>query len=283
MSAPISLKDTAVGDRRDEIRGGSFDRAKAGMETEMKIVTRDFNLHYGDLHALRDINLAVPANRVTALIGPSGCGKTTFLRSLNRMNDLIPTVRTSGSIRLGDLELYGSGVDVVALRKEVGMVFQRPNPFAMSIAENVAYGPRIHGEKNPYRLAEIVENSLKAAGLWDEVKDRLDQPALGLSGGQQQRLCIARCLAVEPEILLMDEPCSALDPIATARIEDLIQDLKEKYTIIVVTHNLQQAARISDYLAFFLLGRLVEAGPTGEITTNPGEKETEDYLTGRFG
>lgn len=253
------------------------------MERQTKIVAKDFNLHYGAFQALKNVNLNVPAKRIMAFIGPSGCGKTTFLRAMNRMNDLIPGVRTAGSIRIEGIELYQPGLDVVALRRRVGMVFQRPNPFAMSIAENVAYGPRIHGVKNQHQLAEIVENSLEAAGLWDEVKDRLDQPALGLSGGQQQRLCIARCLAVEPEVLLMDEPCSALDPIATAKVEDLIQELKKKYTIIVVTHNMQQAARISDYLAFFLLGRLVESGSTEEVMTDPKEKETEDYLTGRFG
>jgi len=253
------------------------------MEERAKVIATDFNLHYGDFHALRGINLTVPERRVTALIGPSGCGKTTFLRSLNRMNDLIPGVRIAGSIELDEMELYQRDVDVADLRRRVGMVFQHPNPFAMSIAENVVYGPRVHGERNPNRLAEIVEVSLEAAGLFEEVKDRLDRPALGLSGGQQQRLCIARCLAVEPEVLLMDEPCSALDPIATARVEDLIQELKRKYTIIVVTHNLQQAARISDHLAFFLLGRLVESGPTEAMMTGPREKETEDYLTGRFG
>jgi len=248
-----------------------------------KIAARGFNLFYGSFQALKQINLPVPAREVTALIGPSGCGKTTFLRSINRMNDVIPSVRTTGSIILDDQDLYLRGVDVVDLRRRVGMVFQRPNPFAMSIAENVAYGPKIHGEHNPHRLAEAVEMSLEAAGLWDEVKDRLDQPGLGLSGGQQQRLCIARCLAVEPEVILMDEPCSALDPIATARIEDLILDLKKKYTIIIVTHNLQQAARISDIMAFFLLGRLVEFNATEDMMTNPRNKETEDYLTGRFG
>ena len=253
------------------------------MEYTAKILATDFNLHYGMFQALKDINLTISSNQVTALIGPSGCGKTTFLRSINRMNDLIAGVRTAGRIRLDDLEVYEPGVDVVALRRRIGMVFQRPNPFAMSIAENVAYGPRVHGEKNPHRLAEIVENSLEAAGLWEEVKDRLDRPALGLSGGQQQRLCIARCLAVEPEVLLMDEPCSSLDPIATAKVEDLIIELKKKYTITIVTHNLQQAARISDYLAFFLMGRLVESGPTDAVMTGPREKETEDYLTGRFG
>lgn len=253
------------------------------MKNETKIVAREFNLFYGGFQALRSIDLSVPARQVTVLIGPSGCGKTTFLRSINRMNDLIPGVRVTGTITLDEVDLYQRGVDVVDLRRRVGMVFQRPNPFPMSIAENVAYGPRVHGITNPHQLAEIVESSLEAAGLWQEVKDRLDRPALGLSGGQQQRLCIARCLAVEPEVILMDEPCSALDPIATARIEDLILELKKKYTIVMVTHSLQQAARISDHLAFFLLGRLVEHGPTESIMTNPREKETEDYLTGRFG
>ncbi|MGE5529555.1 MAG: phosphate ABC transporter ATP-binding protein PstB [Patescibacteria group bacterium] len=253
------------------------------MEEPHKIVTSHFDLYYGSFQALKDIGLSIPARMVSALIGPSGCGKTTFLRALNRMNDIIPGVRTSGSIALDGLELYERGVDVVDLRRRVGMVFQRPNPFAMSIAANVAYGPRVHGERNPYRLDEIVEESLAAAGLWDEVKDRLDRPALELSGGQQQRLCIARCLAVEPEVILMDEPCSALDPISTARVEDLILELKKRYTIVIVTHNLQQAARVSDLTAFFLLGRLVEHGPTEAMMTNPREKETEDYLTGRFG
>ncbi len=253
------------------------------MEETTKIAARAFNLYYGDLHALKDITLTIPACRITALVGPSGCGKTSFLRSINRMNDLIPQARTSGSITLDGEELYARGVDVVELRRRVGLVFQRPNPFPMSIFDNVAYGPRIHGQKDRRRLEEIVARSLMAAGLWEEVKDRLHASALGLSGGQQQRLCIARCLAVEPEVILMDEPCSALDPISTTRIEDLLLELKKKYTIVIVTHNLQQAARISDFMGFFLLGRLVEFGPTAKMMTTPEKKETEDYLTGRFG
>lgn len=248
-----------------------------------KITAQDFNLFYGEFQALKGISMQAAAQSVTALIGPSGCGKSTFLRSINRMNDLIPSVRIQGSITLGHQDIYDPKLDVVALRKRVGMVFQKPNPFPMSIFDNVAYGPRIHGIKDKIRLAEIVEHSLKNAALWDEVKDRLNTPALRLSGGQQQRLCIARLLAVEPDVLLMDEPASALDPIATAKVEDLIMTLKEKYTIIIVTHSMQQAARISDSIAFFLMGRLVECGPTDQVMTNPREKETEDYLTGRFG
>ncbi|MCL6614421.1 MAG: phosphate ABC transporter ATP-binding protein PstB [Firmicutes bacterium] len=253
------------------------------MEGSIKIAACDLSLYYGDFQALAGVTISIPARSITALVGPSGCGKTSFLRSINRMNDLIPNARASGSITLDGEEIYARGVDVVELRRRVGLVFQRPNPFPMSIFENVAYGPRIHGEKDPCHLAEIVERSLEAAGLWEEVKDRLNAPALGLSGGQQQRLCIARCLAVEPEVILMDEPCSALDPISTARIEDLLLELKKRYTILIVTHNLQQAARISDFMAFFLLGRLVEHGPTAKLMTAPREKETEDYLTGRFG
>ncbi len=248
-----------------------------------KITAEDFNLFYGNFQALKTVNMKIGAKNVTALIGPSGCGKTTFLRSLNRMNDLLDNVRVEGRVTLDDVEIYSPKVDVVALRKRVGMVFQRPNPFPMSIYDNIAYGPRIHGIKERNRLNEIVEQSLTGAALWNEVKDRLYTPALRLSGGQQQRLCIARLLAVEPEVLLMDEPASALDPISTAKIEDLIAELKKDYTIVIVTHNMQQAARISDHLGFFLLGRLVEYGPTETVMTNPREKETEDYLTGRFG
>jgi phosphate transport system ATP-binding protein len=248
-----------------------------------KITAEDFNLFYGDFQALQTVNMKIAAKNVTALIGPSGCGKTTFLRSLNRMNDLLDNVRVEGRVTLDEVEIYSPKVDVVALRKRVGMVFQRPNPFPMSIYDNIAYGPRIHGIKERSRLNEIVEQSLTGAALWNEVKDRLYTPALRLSGGQQQRLCIARLLAVEPEVLLMDEPASALDPISTAKIEDLIAELKKDYTIVIVTHNMQQAARISDHLGFFLLGRLVEYGPTETVMTNPREKETEDYLTGRFG
>lgn len=247
------------------------------------ITAVNFNLYYGDFQALKNINMEIPARNVTALIGPSGCGKTTFLRSLNRMNDLIDHVRVEGLVSLDGAEIYDPKVDVVALRKRVGMVFQKPNPFPMSIFDNIAYGPRVHGLRDRSVLAEIVEKSLIGAALWDEVKDRLHSPALRLSGGQQQRLCIARLLAVEPEVLLMDEPASALDPISTAKIEDLIFELKKDYTIVIVTHNMQQAARISDHIGFFLLGRLVEYGPTESVMTNPQEKETEDYLTGRFG
>jgi phosphate transport system ATP-binding protein len=250
---------------------------------EERIVAENFNLYYGTFQALTNINMRVFAKSVTALIGPSGCGKTTFLRSINRMNDLIPHVRTDGQIRLDGDNICDPKVDVVDLRKRVGMVFQRPNPFPMSIFDNIAYGPRVHGMKNKNRLKEIVEQSLIGAALWNEVKDRLNSPALRLSGGQQQRLCIARLLAVEPEVLLMDEPASALDPISTSKIEDLIAELKRNYSIIIVTHNMQQAARISDSLGFFLLGRLVEYGPTEAVMTNPEQKETEDYLTGRFG
>lgn len=250
---------------------------------DIKIRAEGFSLYYGDFQALKSINMPVYSRTVTALIGPSGCGKTTFLRSLNRMNDLIDNVRVEGRIYLDDQEIYEPRQDVVTLRKRVGMVFQRPNPFPMSIYDNITYGPRIHGIKDKAILNEIVERSLQGAALWNEVKDRLHSPALRLSGGQQQRLCIARLLAVEPEVLLMDEPASALDPISTAKIEDLITELKQKYSIVIVTHNLQQAARISEYLGFFLMGRLVEFGPTEKVMTNPMEKQTEDYLTGRFG
>ncbi len=250
---------------------------------DMKITAEKFNLFYGDFQALKEINMEIPDRNVTALIGPSGCGKSTFLRSLNRMNDLIENIRIEGRVTLDGDEIYQPKVDVVMLRKRVGMVFQRPNPFPMSIYDNIAYGPRVHGLKDKQALNEIVEKSLTGAALWDEVKDRLHTPALRLSGGQQQRLCIARLLAVEPEVLLMDEPASALDPISTGKIEDLIMELKKSYTIVIVTHNMQQAARISDHLGFFLLGRLVEYGPTEAVMTNPQEQETEDYLTGRFG
>lgn len=250
---------------------------------ENKFTVRQLNLYYGSYHALHDINIDIGKNRVTALIGPSGCGKSTFLRTLNRMNDIIENVRIEGEILLDGQNIYAPETDVVQLRKRVGMVFQQPNPFPKSIYDNVAYAPRIHGLKDKRKLDEIVEKSLKGAALWEEVKDRLHKPALGLSGGQQQRLCIARALAIEPEVLLMDEPTSALDPISTMRIEELIQELKERYTIIIVTHNMQQAARISDTTAFFLSGDLIEFGPTEEIFTKPKDKRTEDYITGRFG
>ncbi|WP_027717352.1 phosphate ABC transporter ATP-binding protein PstB [Desulfovirgula thermocuniculi] len=249
----------------------------------VKIDVSGLNLFYRDFQALKNINLKIMANQITALIGPSGCGKSTFLRTLNRMNDLIEGVRVEGKVLLDGQDIYAPDVDVVGLRKRVGMVFQRPNPFPMSVYDNVAYGPRIHGIKNRRRLDEIVEKSLRDAALWDEVRDRLFKSALGLSGGQQQRLCIARLLAVEPEVLLMDEPSSALDPISTLKIEELIRELKKKYTIVIVTHNMQQAARVSDITAFFLNGEVVEWGSTEEIFTRPKDRRTEDYITGRFG
>ncbi len=248
-----------------------------------KISIENLNLFYGKKQALRDISLEIPEKKVTALIGPSGCGKSTFLRSLNRMNDLINGVRITGSVRIDDEDIYARGVDVVHLRRRIGMVFQKSNPFPKSIFENVAYGPRINGLGGRQEIAELVEQSLRQAALWDEVKDRLKESALGLSGGQQQRLCIARSLAVGPDILLMDEPASALDPIATAKIEELIFELKSRYTILIVTHNLQQAARVSDYTAFFYLGELVEFGKTRGIFTNPANERTEKYVTGKFG
>lgn len=248
-----------------------------------KIQAKKLNLYYGESQALKQISLDVQPNSVAALIGPSGCGKSTFLRTLNRMNDLIENVRIEGEILLDGKNIYQPGIDVVMLRKQVGMVFQRPNPFPMSIYDNVAYGPRIHGIKNKAVLDGLVEKSLRGAALWDEVKDRLQSSAMGMSGGQQQRLCIARLLAVEPEVLLMDEPCSALDPISTMKIEELVTELKERYTIVMVTHNMQQAARVSDYTAFFLNGDLIEHDKTDVIFTKPANKKTEDYITGRFG
>jgi phosphate transport system ATP-binding protein len=250
---------------------------------DAKLEVQGLTIAYGEKVAVKDVSLRLPANRVLALIGPSGCGKSTFLRSLNRMNDLIPGTRTTGSIRLDGLEIRGGDIDPVDLRRRVGMVFQRSNPFPKSIFENVAYGLRVGGMGNRTELADRIEASLRGAALWDEVKDRLQESALGLSGGQQQRLCIARALAIEPEVLLMDEPASALDPIATARIEDLIHELREAYTIVIVTHNMQQAARVSDDTAFFYMGELVEVGPTEKIFTNPSEQRTEDYVTGKFG
>ncbi|AIS52689.1 phosphate import ATP-binding protein PstB 2 [Thermoanaerobacter kivui] len=247
-----------------------------------KIQVRDLDLFYGEVQALKKINLDVEENSVLALIGPSGCGKSTFIRTLNRMNDLIEGVKIKGTVLLDGQDIYKE-VDVIELRKKVGMVFQKPNPFPMTVYDNVAYGPRIHGIKDKKKLNEIVEMSLVAAALWDEVKDRLHKSALGLSGGQQQRLCIARTLAIEPEVILMDEPTSALDPISTMKIEELIDELKNKYTIIIVTHNMQQAGRVSDYTAFFLNGELIESGPTDRVFYNPKDKRTEDYITGRFG
>ena len=252
------------------------------MENKVKISTQNLNLYYGENHALKNINLDLYENKITAFIGPSGCGKSTYLKTLNRMNDLVPNVKIDGTVLLDGEDIYGD-MDVNLLRKRVGMVFQKPNPFPMSIYDNVAYGPRIHGIKNKAQLDEIVERSLKGAALWDEVSDRLKKSALGLSGGQQQRLCIARALAVEPEVLLMDEPTSALDPISTLKIEDLMDDLKSKYTVAIVTHNMQQATRIADYTAFFLVGEVVEYATTDELFTMPKDKRTEDYITGRFG
>ena len=248
-----------------------------------KLVLKDLDIYYGDFHAVQNVNLEIPAKSVTAFIGPSGCGKSTFLRTLNRMNDLIPGVKLSGEVDFHGQDLYGSSVDPTWLRKQIGMVFQKANPFPMSIYDNVAYGPRTHGIRNRVKLDEIVENSLRSAAIWDEVKDRLKKSALGLSGGQQQRLCIARALAVEPEVLLMDESTSALDPISTSKIEDLAAELKGRYTVVMVTHNMQQAARISDNTAFFLLGELVEFGKTEQLFSTPSDKRTEDYITGRFG
>jgi len=246
------------------------------------IQAKDLNLYYGTTHALKGINMDIVQNEVTALIGPSGCGKSTFLRTINRMNDLIDNVKIDGEIIFEGENIY-NGYDVIELRKRIGMVFQKPNPFPMSIYDNIAYGPRIHGNKSKAALDEIVEKSLKGAALWDEVKDKLNKSGMALSGGQQQRLCIARVLAVEPEILLMDEPTSALDPISTLKIEELMDELKKKYTIIIVTHNMQQAARISDKTAFFLTGEVIEYGKTEEIFYKPKNKKTEDYITGRFG
>ncbi len=244
---------------------------------------QDLCLWYGSHQALTNINIEIPEKSITALIGPSGCGKSTFIKTLDRMNDLIPDVKITGSVRYKGEDIFAPSVDVSELRRQVGMVFQKPNPFPMSIYDNIAYGPRTHGMKNKAKLDEIVEQSLRGAAIWDEVKDRLKKNALGLSGGQQQRLCIARALAVEPDVLLMDEPTSALDPISTSKIEELAMELKEKYTIVIVTHNMQQAVRISDHTAFFLLGELVEYGETEKLFSQPQDKRTEDYITGRFG
>lgn len=252
-------------------------------ENQYKIITENLNLYYGENHALKNINMKISSGAITAFIGPSGCGKSTFLKTLNRMNDLVDCVKIEGKVYLDGEDIYAPGVDTTLLRKKMGMVFQQPNPFPMSIYDNIAYGPRIHGIKNKAKLDEIVETSLRGAAIFDEVKDRLKKSALGLSGGQQQRLCIARALAVEPEILLMDEPTSALDPISTLKIEELMEELKKKYTVVVVTHNMQQAARVSDYTAFFLVGEMVEFDTTDNIFSRPSDKRTEDYITGRFG
>ena len=247
------------------------------------ITTNDLCLWYGQTQALRDINISVPEGSITALIGPSGCGKSTFLKTLNRMNDLVPDVRITGSVKYRGKDIFAPGTDVNELRRQIGMVFQKPNPFPMSIYDNIAYGPRTHGITKKSELDEIVETSLKDAAIWDELKDRLKKSALGLSGGQQQRLCIARALAVHPEVILMDEPTSALDPISTSKIEDLVMDIKKDYTIIMVTHNMQQAARVSDKTVFFLLGEIIESGETEQMFSMPKDKRTEDYITGRFG
>lgn len=248
-----------------------------------KFEVKNMDLYYGSFHALKNINIAIPEKEITAFIGPSGCGKSTFLKSLNRMNDLVEGCRIFGDILLDGVDIYKDKMDVNVLRKRVGMVFQKPNPFPMSIYDNIAYGPRTHGVRSKAQLDEIVEKSLRGAAIWDEVKDRLNKSALGMSGGQQQRLCIARALAVEPEVLLMDEPTSALDPISTSKVEELALELKDRYTIVIVTHNMQQAARISDKTAFFLLGELVEMGDTERLFSTPVDKRTEDYISGRFG
>lgn len=247
-----------------------------------KFTVRNLELYYGDFHALKNINMDLPENEITAFIGPSGCGKSTFLKTLNRMNDLVENCRITGDVLLNDVDIF-NGMNVNLLRKRVGMVFQNPNPFPMSIYDNIAYGPRTHGIRSRQKLDEIVEKSLRNAAIWDELKDRLNKSALGLSGGQQQRLCIARALAVEPEVLLMDEPTSALDPISTNKIEDLVLDLKKDYTIVMVTHNMQQATRVSDQTVFFLLGEIIESAPTEQLFSVPADKRTEDYITGRFG
>ena len=253
------------------------------MSNKIKVKVENLNLYYGENHALKDVNMDIQENAVTAFIGPSGCGKSTFLKTLNRMNDLVDGVRIDGNVLLDGEDIYDPSVDTTILRKKVGMVFQQPNPFPMSIYDNIAYGPRVHGIRDKKRLDQIVEESLRGAAIFDEVKDRLKKSAMGLSGGQQQRICIARALAVQPEVLLMDEPTSALDPISTAKIEELMEDLKKKYTVIVVTHNMQQATRVSDQTAFFLVGEMVEFGDTKQIFSYPQDKRTEDYITGMFG
>jgi phosphate transport system ATP-binding protein len=275
----------------ERVEGRRIDPAIAGrlmaednrMTIPIKVSTKQLNLYYGEKHALKDVSLDVLSNKVTAFIGPSGCGKSTYLRTLNRMNDTILGVKITGEVIMEGINIYDSKLDVVELRKRVGMVFQKSNPFPKSIWENVAYGPKILGESNKANLNQIVEKSLQQAALWEEVKDRLHHSALGLSGGQQQRLCIARALATNPEVLLMDEPASALDPISTAKVEELIFELKKNYTIVIVTHNMQQAARVSDVTAFFYLGELIEVGDTRDMFTKPSKKQTEDYITGRFG
>jgi phosphate transport system ATP-binding protein len=278
----------AVNEEKQATRGIDIASMKRGPRVNLSDETislevKDFNLFYGDKQALHSINMTIPKNRVTAFIGPSGCGKSTLLRCFNRMNDLIDTVRMEGSLLLDNQEINAASVNVADLRRQVGMVFQKPNPFPKSIYENVAYGLRLQGINDRSTLDKVVEKSLKGAALWDEVKDRLHESAMGLSGGQQQRLVIARAIAIEPEVLLLDEPASALDPLSTLKIEELIYELKEKYTIVIVTHNMQQAARVSDYTAFMYMGELIEFGATDELFTNPAKKQTEDYITGRYG
>jgi len=274
---------SATAERATEVSIRTEAKTRVMTASDTKIAVRDFNFYYGDAKVLHEVNLEIPDRRVTAFIGPSGCGKSTFLRSVNRMNDIIPSARAEGLIAIDGHDVYEPGTDVVALRRKVGMVFQKSNPFPKSIYENIAYGLRIGGIRDKRVLDDVVEQSLRRAAIWDEVKDRLDASALALSGGQQQRLCIARALAVDPDILLMDEPASALDPIATQKIEELIYELKDNYTIVIVTHNMQQAARVSDHTAFFMLGKLIEFDDTNTIFMNPKEKMTEDYITGRFG
>jgi phosphate transport system ATP-binding protein len=275
-----SIPPPSLADLRETLPGGP---ANPPISQAVKLAASNVDFFYDSFQALKQVSINIFANEITALIGPSGCGKSTFLRCLNRMNDEIAGTRVTGTLTLDNQSIYGSDIDVALLRKRVGMVFQKPNPFPKSIFENVAYGPRVHGERNRAKLAEIVERSLRQAALWDEVKDQLNKSAFDLSGGQQQRLCIARALATEPEVLLMDEPCSALDPISTASIEQLMQDLKQKYTIVIVTHNMQQAARVSRYTGFFLKGELIEVDETDRIFTRPSDNRTEDYIRGRFG
>ena len=272
-------------DKTPELKGTQVVTNKDDQDKAIKILVKDMNFYYGSVPALLNVSMRIQPNKVTALIGPSGCGKSTFLRSLNRMNDLIDGVRVEGEIKIDGMNIYDKSVDVVELRKKIGMIFQKSNPFPKSIYENVAYGPRVNGmfKRDKKKLEEVVEKSLKQAALWDEVKDRLNESALGLSGGQQQRLCIARAMAIKPEILLMDEPASALDPISTAKIEELIHQLKKDFTIVIVTHNMQQAARVSDETAFFYIGKLIEFDKTSKIFTKPSVKQTEDYVSGRFG
>ncbi len=280
MTAPAESRTLKI---KTEIKDRSFPTSQSDQTAQVKIKVGNLNILYGSTAAIKNVSLDIPVNAVTALIGPSGCGKSTFLRALNRMNDYIPHCRTEGEVLFDGINIYAPNIDVVELRRRVGMVFQKSTPFPKSIFDNVAYGPKVNGVSDRNLLANIVEESLKRAALWDEVKDRLEDSALSLSGGQQQRVCIARSLAVNPEVILMDEPASALDPIATAKVEELIHDLKKNYTIVIVTHNMQQAARVSDFTAYFYIGELIEYDATDKIFTNPTKKETEDYITGRYG